>query len=260
MTPAEQELLNRNFLKAAQNGRLDEVKNYLKQGADINVVDEHGYNALILAAAHSGPEPVLFLIDAGIDKDHQNDTGITALMNALVENQNMETVQALLSRKVNAALQDCQGLAAIHYAFDNLSLLNRLLEVGADINIQTGRGMTSLMMATEEYDLKTFNALLEAGADVNVRSEKSGFTALMYAVQGDEWLPVCDRILRSLVAAGADITIKDNRGRSAIDYTKYNELHEAEKYLKDCLQEQATNFSKGLSHPIKAPKPLRFTP
>ena len=56
-------LINQNFIKAAQNNQIDELKNLLEQGADIHANDDE---ALILSAKSGHLETVKFLVTQGL--------------------------------------------------------------------------------------------------------------------------------------------------------------------------------------------------
>jgi ankyrin repeat protein len=263
MTPLEKQLLDSNFLRAAMNGHLQETKDYLARGASVNTTDRQGNNALIYAARHGWPQLTLFLIESGINKDHQNDDGRTALAEA-VNLRNEMTALALLSQHVNPNLKDGDGLAPIHYVLidaktlgTDLPLLKGLLAASADINLQTGAGLSPLMMAVCNMKTEAFDILLKAGdADPDLKN-LNGWTALTYAVSRVSWSEKTDYFMRTLVEAGADVSIKDDKGLTAIDHAANRGLNEAAIYLK---REQTLNFRKGLTHPIKKPKTLRFKP
>jgi ankyrin repeat protein len=72
----------------------------------------------------------------------------------------------------------------------NTAALSGLLKEGADINSKTKdkSGVTALIKACENGDLKTAQFLLEKGADVN-RISRYGYTPLMFAAKsGNEEL------------------------------------------------------------------------
>lgn len=60
--------------------KLDEIKNLLKQGADINVTDGNGNTLLIIASLKGHMQLVKVLVDAGADINRQNINGVTAFI------------------------------------------------------------------------------------------------------------------------------------------------------------------------------------
>ncbi len=72
--------VNENLLTGARNGKIETVKAALKARADINVKDNEGNTALILASSFGHIEIVKFLIQAGADVNVRVPVGFTALM------------------------------------------------------------------------------------------------------------------------------------------------------------------------------------
>lgn len=67
------------LILAAQQGRADVLGYLLQQGADLNVLDAYGNNALWAACFAEAADCIALLLDAGIDIDYQNPSGATAL-------------------------------------------------------------------------------------------------------------------------------------------------------------------------------------
>ena len=112
------------------------------------------------------------------------------------------------------------------YAGD-VTVMNLLLEHGADPLIETFEGTSALMAAagvnwvvaqtwTESEDrlLAAVQLCHELGMDVN-QANSMGLTALMGAANRGS-----DSIIRYLVAQGADLTAQDNEKRTALDWAK----------------------------------------
>ena len=94
------------------------------------------------------------------------------------------------------------------------------MEKGADINAKNKTNWNALMQATLGGFDEVAKILLEKGSDVDVIGTEKGGTALMLAA----WKP-SEKIVKLLLDYGADKTIKDKKGRTALDYAKkhYNE-------------------------------------
>ena len=89
----------------------------------------------------------------------------------------------------------------------NISGLRLLLQGGANPNVFNSDGMTPLHCAIEHSDFGEIDALLEFGADPNAMTSSS---ALHHAC-------VCEspETISKLVKAGANIELKDSRGRTS---------------------------------------------
>lgn len=161
---ARQQILNESLVADAYYGDLVSVKNDLEDGADISFElyfddEDRQYTDVLFNALHaassSGNEDVInFLLEEGLNIDYPTPEGWTPLFIAARDGQS-EAAKLLVFR-------------------------------GADLNIQTDRGATALLMAiTQEYPSETDrNSLLEymlkRGADPNL-ADGNGFSPLYYA-------------------------------------------------------------------------------
>jgi len=107
-----------------------------------------------------------------------------------------------------------------------------LLSLNANLNAQTKReGHTGVMRAAMTWMPEALDFLVSKGADVNIQSGL-GNTALMYvsgylpdtSPMNEKWveLPEHLQIAKILVEAGADISIKNKSGDTAIDLARKN--------------------------------------
>lgn len=104
--------------------------------------------------------------------------------------------------------------------------LIKLLKAGADIHAADKNGVTALHHAVRFRSPMAVKTLIEHGANVNQACRRSGSTALHRAVtqtgapgtagKGQEAL----KIIRLLLEAGADPSIRNKSGRKAADYAR----------------------------------------
>src|SRR2546427_302721 len=177
----------------------------LDAGANANTADEYGETPVTLAAANGDADLVRRLVAAG-------GTLLEAGANPNV---------ALLSgaKPIIVAMQYRHAAAALV-----------LLEGGADISARDRAGNTTLHLAAQAGDMNLVRALLAKRADPNARTPKSmapvgargggglgrgGMagepTPLMIAARGDH-----EDVMRALVAAGADATLRAQDGSSVL--------------------------------------------
>ncbi len=107
---------------------------------------------------------------------------------------------------------------------EDLALVERLLELRADVNVQDDEGWTPLHVAARDGHVDVCRMLIEAGAPVDAQVD-DGWTPLHFAAYNDE-MEVCEL----LVASGADVNALDHRGQSAFDVTSYTVVR---NYLRD---------------------------
>lgn len=139
--------------------------------------------------------------------------GVTPLMLAAARND-LDKLKALIAAGSDLKQTDASGWSALMYASTVSSdfPVQLLLKAGADPNQSSPQGDTPLMVnALSGYWNED---LVKAGANVNAQN-KDGQTALMILVLQDEF----DQI-RAALQAGADASMKDAKGRTALDYLK----------------------------------------
>lgn len=171
------------------------VQNLLAHGANVN--DEKQKYLLMLNSNQSKITSILLQSGADVEK-LRPDNG-TLLMSA-VENLNVPLVKHIIEKGTNIQTRDNDGNVAIHYlntavvknsalSADDLlakftNVLSFLLQGGADINAQNGNGETVLLQLAKQRNAlyKQISEILQAhGADVSLK-DQYGKTAADYAL------------------------------------------------------------------------------
>ena len=135
------------------------VELLLDLGADASAVNERtGLNALHTAVQKSCYETVRMLVEKGADVNARQ--------------QDVVSPDKIRIQKMNnskAALSDA--------AAESIRMVQLLIELGADVDVQSTGGYTPLMVAAGRGKTDIVKELLEAGANTNIKS-KNGETAL----------------------------------------------------------------------------------
>ncbi|XP_078319335.1 uncharacterized protein LOC111122316 isoform X40 [Crassostrea virginica] len=141
---------NTSFLRAARDGNLQEVLEYLTGSTDINTSNPNGLNALHLASKEG----------------------------------HIDIVQELLKRGANVEAATKKGNTALHIASlaGHLNIVKLLVDNGAKFDVQAHVGFTPLYMAAQEGHADVVKYLLTSGANQSL-STKDGFTPLAVALQ-----------------------------------------------------------------------------
>lgn len=92
-----------------------------------------------------------------------------------------------------------------------LSVVEELLDAGADITCKNIDGNTALWLGCFSENPLIVSKLLEAGIEVDTKNE-GGVTSLMYAASSGK-----EEMVSLLVEAGADVSIENDDGFSALD-------------------------------------------
>lgn len=120
------------------------------------------------------------------------------------------------------------GMSPLHGAviLRDVQLVGRYIESG-NVDPRDREGQTPLMYALQQGDTEIAKELIAAGADVNAQDSSKGRTPLHWVIRMSEGsvkkkgeqIPMARalKLLQLLVDAGADPTIKDAQGFSAIE-------------------------------------------
>ncbi len=242
---------NTPLLLAVREGYKDIVSLLLAAGANVEIVNHKGYNALHLAIQHHREDLVALLLQAGASSCTYTREGYSCL-SAAIRVGSLPIVQLLLQQKEVSQSQDHQGYTELHWAVKQNAvdtfrrlLLSRRFNINAkaknnatslhlaaanqkinprllkclfkvpllEVNVQDITGNTPLHYAVVKNQLGVVCSLLEYGSvDVNIQNQV-GQTALHYAVQNNNMV-----IVKKLLAyTGIDVTLKNKKDLTPIE-------------------------------------------
>jgi ankyrin repeat protein len=136
--------------------------------------------------------------------------GRTALFAATVAGD-LQLLEQVLALSPELDLCDVHGATALFYsATGSTAVLRRLIQLGADVNVQDQGGRSPLIVAVLMNRVEAVGLLLAAGADVN-RQDRHGATALFYAADAGLF-----ELAKLLLNRGADPELADNGGNTPI--------------------------------------------
>jgi serine/threonine-protein phosphatase 6 regulatory ankyrin repeat subunit B len=184
-------------------------------GADINAKDLNGRNALMLASGSGNVKAVKDLIKLGADVNVQDNSGKTALMEAawnFTDESSREVVAELVKSGADVNVQDNEGESALMYAYNDVVKMEELIKAGANVNLQNNEGKTVLMKVAG-----SFCGEHPPLTDLLLKENRKIFKENKKTFKENE------KALELLIENGADVNIKDNKGRNAIMYVKDDE-------------------------------------
>ncbi|WKJ88686.1 ankyrin repeat domain-containing protein [Methylomonas montana] len=149
------------LMHAADKGMTDVIKALLAKEAEVNVRNEEGESALLLAAASPrGDEIVPILLANGADAGVANNEGRTVLMKAARSNWYLgdQVIQALVEHGAKLDATDSNGWTALMHTaasrYQRLDVAKQLLKLGADKTPVNDEGDNALAIANKEGNKK----------------------------------------------------------------------------------------------------------
>ena len=180
--------LNESLVTSAEAGDLKSIQTLISDGAHINWQDSRGRTPIMAATHANQVASVEQLIDAGADIDLQD---------------NMKDNPFLYA--------GAEGL---------LEILRLMIKAGADTKLTNLYGGSALIPACERGHVEVVDEILRT-SDVDVNHINNlGWTALLEAIVLTDGGPKFQRVTQMLIDHGADISIPDKEGVTALEHAK----------------------------------------
>jgi ankyrin repeat protein len=222
------------LLMAISNNQMETARFFVERGAQINVVDWYGRSPLWSAVEVRNMDIDNATFVNGVDREP-----VLEFIKLLLDkgaNPNVRTAETPPIRRfilpITGSLEwvDFVGMTPFLYAAraGDLTVMKLLLEHGADPKIPTFAGTTALMAAAgmnwtfaQTYDegtdhlLEAVKMCLDLGMSIHDMNSM-GLTALHAAANR----PGSDPIIKFLVEKGAKLDVKDNEGRTPLNWAE----------------------------------------
>jgi uncharacterized protein len=210
------------LFSVARLGCEKEARALLDRGAAIDARDREGATALGRAAQAGKIAVAALLIDRGAAVNARAVDGSTPLFYA-AEADRGAAIRLLLDRGADPNIPGRKGARPLAAAAYNGSAgsVELLLKHGADPNALDDDGKSAMIYAAGRAYAPVVELLIAAGVDVN-RRYAHGLTALMWAAGHDASAGVDDveATLKLLIERGADLSLRDDRGKTAADIAR----------------------------------------
>jgi ankyrin repeat protein len=202
------------------------VKMLVARSADVKFRSGSGTDALTVASAYRGTAAsIRALLDAGaeIEPPEAVRARNTALVFASMTGD-LDNVKLLLSSGAKPSEKAFSQAVTFGYP----EVVRALISAGADTKLTDGSGINLLHWAAITDRPSLIPILAEARVPINA-TDDHGFTPLMYAATidfGD------DDVLKALLKAGADKSIRNSENRTPLAQAKYYKHSRLEQSLR----------------------------
>gem|GEM_PF-844634 len=214
--------------------REDLIRLLIERGSAIDRFDGKFQTALHRAADMGTPKTVKMLLEAGASVDIRDIYGCNPLDVARYDRE--EKLALLFPYKKDACI-----IEAVFY--DQLDDIERLVKAddgGVEhVHSDWNNGATSLILAAQKGSLKLVEKLIELKANVNAQ-DTLGNTALHYAAQKDK-----NDIVAALLRAGASVTCKNRTGKTPVDLAVAEKHLRTERLLREFSSAEGQAGAKG---------------
>ncbi len=190
--------------RAAQVGDVQAIRQLVANGADLNARDAAGRTPAHVAAFASNDDVLRTLAEAGADMNAQEDGVYDVLTIAAVANDpQMVSLAMDLGNRPDLVTSVYDGTALIAAAhLGHHEVVRRLIKGGAPLDHVNNLGWTALIEAVILGDggpdhVRTVQYLVEGGADLSIL-DRDGVTALQHA-EGRNY-----RAIAKIIAAGGE--------------------------------------------------------
>ena len=166
---------NDALLWAMVNPNLSVIKHLVELGADIHTKNKNHNNILIIALKNRASlEIVNYILSLGIDVNEKNEEGLPPIFYAASLNPYPEVLDLLIKKGASLKIEGLSENEILLVALANNTnekVIEYLLNYGFDINLAKPNGITPILDAAQNPNIKIFNMLLEKGA--NIKQEDS---------------------------------------------------------------------------------------
>jgi ankyrin repeat protein len=216
---ADKKFLDRfgnNLLFLATHARNRKVvKKLLDEGYDANVSNIYGETPFKMAVASDKMEIFDFFFKRGLGDVSTVFKNNTNSIHVAASRGNEKIVDLLITAGVKTDALAVNGRSTLHAAAfgGNVAIIDRLSHLGIDVNNpKTERGPPLVLAAGRGY-YKVVDRLLKLNADIHKTSKHERMDALLVASAYRR-----PKVVRRLLAAGADPCQRDAYGFTALDY------------------------------------------
>jgi hypothetical protein len=223
----------------------------------LNVSWAGSYEDFFKAVQLDDVKTVRSLLQRGFDPNTVNPAGVSGLMLAVRE-PSLKVAELLASwPKVNVEVRNDKDESVLMLAAlkGHLPLVKKLVDLDADVN---KTGWTPLHYAASGGHVAVIEFLLDHSAYIDAESPNGTTPLMMAAMYGSP------EAVKVLIQAGADLTLKNQLGLTALDFAVRGNRQNAKSLIETGLQRLAARAeraaSASLPPAVLSPAPVQPQP
>jgi ankyrin repeat protein len=229
------------LFEAVATGERRDVREVLKRHPTASPnwfnAEEDSKNAFMLACERGFFDLIDLLLDAPVPaciEAKQLSSGNTPIFFAVIYNPISDTIlNKLIERGADVRAKNIYGNTPLHEAAKvaSISKIQRLIDCGADVEARNNKGSTPLLFSLYAFDspveivIPTVQCLLHNGASI-VAADDEGMTPLHVAASRGEV-----QLIEELLNKGAQINAKTSRGETPLDVARFHNHRQAIDFL-----------------------------
>lgn len=212
---------------------------FLQAGMNPNAKNEKGESALNFAIRYKDSKITKILVEKA-DLNLKDDTGNSPLFTA-IKFKKEDLFNLLLDKGADpnssgTASEKTKNQSVLYVSIlqEREDLMQKLLDKGADPNMPDSAGSLPLSEAVirSNTDPRVVKMLLDKGANPNA-TEADKTTPLMYIAENNQINPQTRlEIIQMFLDKGADKKLKDEQGKTALDWAKKGGNKETVEFLQ----------------------------
>lgn len=209
----------------ARTSNVHMLRFFIQKNVDVTLSDANG-NALHYAVGNE--DMIRVLLEEGLDVEHRDDNGRTALHKAVALGKGYENnILVFLDYGMDPDIRDSEFNTPLFYT-NNKETLLLLIKYGAKLNAKNNKGQTVVHVnVMKNNNENIIRILADKGADINI-ADNDGNTPVLTAVECGHI-----RMLQVLIEKNANINTKNNMGWNALDIAWFKNRPDIEKLLRD---------------------------
>ena len=177
---------------------------------------------LMIAIQNNDMQEVNRILNSKVDINETNRIGEAALAVA-IRNQNEEIALALLEHGANPTMRELDHIVPLHLAarYGLTRLINKLIQMGADVNAITVHGSTPLHYGGHSGEVQAVELLIQNGADIHAVNDL-GDTPLLTSLFNDDEASLTP-VVQAFLENGANPLAENTNGITTV--SRAQELH-----------------------------------